>query len=48
MNEMFINPNKTASFTGHRILGTDFDKDKLYQEIKRLISAVIRVFAPLM
>ena len=41
---MFINPNKTASFTGHRILGTDFDRDKLYQEIKRLILAKYDTF----
>lgn len=36
--ELVINPNKTASFTGHRILAKDFNKDKLYTEIKRLIN----------
>ena len=41
---MLINPNKTAAFTGHRILGKDFNKDKLYQEIKRLISAKYDTF----
>lgn len=37
--ELLINPNKTASFTGHRILGKDFNRDKLYAEIKRLVNA---------
>ena len=35
--ELLINPNKTASLTGHRILAKDFDKNRLISRLKELI-----------
>lgn len=37
MNDLIINPNKTASFSGHRILGQDFDLERVKSSILRLI-----------
>ena len=37
MNELLINPNKTACLTGHRILSKDFSKYKLESKIKQLL-----------
>lgn len=38
MNELLINPNKTACFTGHRILSKLFSKTKLKKRILELIN----------
>ena len=38
MSELLINPNKTACFTGHRILSSLFNKTKLKSRILELIS----------
>ena len=37
MTELLINPNKTACFTGHRILSSSFNKDKLTKKVLELI-----------
>lgn len=37
MNETFINPNTTVSFSGHRVLDKNFDKSKIENAVKRCI-----------
>lgn len=37
MNDILINPNKTACLTGHRILQKDFDKKRLYLRLEELL-----------
>ena len=37
MNDLIINPNKTASFSGHRVLGKDFDLDRVKSSVLGLI-----------
>lgn len=44
MNEIFINSAKACAFTGHRVLYSDFDKNKIIKIVNKLIMEGYDIF----